>query len=94
MFTEQTRLRMAEDVSHQSLGPDQETVILSLGSGYLYTCNETTAEFLSAVDGRRTLGEVVDCLLQKYDVARERLAADVLAMAEKLVEEGLLVVAE
>lgn len=89
-----TRLAVSDDVAHQSLGEGEETVVLSLRSGYLYTCNETTQRFLTALDGRRTLGEVVDLLAEEYDVARATLAADLAAMAERLLAEGLVVVVE
>ena len=89
-LTVQSRLKLAEDVTHQSLGPGQDTVILSLASGYLYTCNRTTAEFLLAVDGRRTLAEVIACLEERFDVAPEKLGRDMLALAEKLLAEQLV----
>ena len=44
-ITGQTILRLADDVTFQSLGDGQETVILSLETGTLYTCNETTETF-------------------------------------------------
>lgn len=93
-ITDQTRLALAADVTFQGLGPRQETVILSLASGYLFTCSETTAALLRAVDGRRTVAELVDLLLREYDVLREKLRADVLSMAAQLVEKKLLVVAD
>jgi len=94
MLDEKVRLALSEDVAHQSLGEGQETVILSLKSGYLYTCNETTADFLRALDGRRTLGEAVDLLESEYDVPRERLAVDLAALAEELLAEKLIAVVE
>jgi pyrroloquinoline quinone biosynthesis protein D len=91
---ETTRLAVSDDVAHQSLGEGEETVVLSLRSGYLYTCNETTQRFLTALDGQRTLGEVVDVLAQEYEVDRATLTADLAAMAERLLAEGLVVVEE
>ena len=91
MMDESVRLALSDDVAHQSLGDDQDTVVLSLKSGYLYTCNETTERFLKALDGRRTLGEVVALLEAEYDVARETLAADLSALAEELLAEKLIV---
>ncbi|HUT37591.1 MAG TPA: PqqD family protein [Planctomycetota bacterium] len=92
MIPESARLALSEDVAHQSLGEGQDTVVLSLKSGYLYTCNETTQRFLEALDGRRTLGEVVDLLEGEFDVARATLAADLAALAEELLAEKLIVV--
>jgi hypothetical protein len=94
MVTESTSLKLGDDVTFQGLGDGQDTVILSLASGYLYTCNDTTAAFLSAVDGKRTVAQIVDQLLEQYEVDRQKLEADLLGIADKLVEEKLLAVAE
>ncbi|MDK1032189.1 MAG: PqqD family protein [Planctomycetia bacterium] len=93
MLTEQTRLSLADDVAYQSMGTGQETALLSLNSGYLFTCNETSAAFVSALDGKRTLGEVVDILFQRFDVSREKLCGDLKALAERLIHEELVTVA-
>lgn len=85
------RLKLADDVTYQSLGPGSDTVVFSLNSGYLYTCNETTAAFLQALDGRRTLGEVIEALWEEYEVSREELTTDMTALASKLLQEKLLV---
>jgi hypothetical protein len=94
MITDQTRLRMASDVTHQSLGVDQDTVVLSLSSGYLYTCNATAAAFLTRLDGQKTFAQVTDLLEQEFDVPRSKLRADLLALAENLLREKLVLVAE
>ena len=59
MWDDQSRYQVAKDVTYQSMGQGQEVVLLSLSSGYLYTCNDTTASFLQHLDGRRTLAEVL-----------------------------------
>lgn len=58
--SQNSRLKLATDVTFQSLGPGEETVVLSLNSGYLYTCNDTAAAFLRSLDGRRRLATVID----------------------------------
>ena len=88
--TEQTRFRLGDDVTFQSMGPGEDTVLLSLSSGYLYTCNETTEAFLGAIDGRRTMGEIVDELADQYEVPREQLHADLAALADELLREKLI----
>ncbi len=90
-LSQNARLKLANDVSFQSLGPGEETVVLSLNSGYLYTCNETTAAFLQRLDGRRPLAAVIDLLFDEFQVSREALGADMTELAAKLLEEKLLV---
>ena len=91
--SDNSRLGMVDGVTSETLGPGQDTVVLSLQSGYLYTCNETTAAFLKALDGRRTLAEVVDLLFERFEVPRETLHRDLTALAEKLLGEELILAA-
>jgi pyrroloquinoline quinone biosynthesis protein D len=84
-------LRLAEDVTYQSLGEGEDTVILSLGSGELYTCNETTTAFLAEVDGSRTLAQIIAVLAEQYEAPEEQLRADFSALADELADEGIIV---
>ncbi|NQU75602.1 MAG: PqqD family protein [Planctomycetes bacterium] len=94
MLAEQKRLRLAEDMTFQPLGADGQAVVVSLASGQLYTCNETTRAFLQAIDGKRSFGEIVDMLADEYAVARGKLMADLATIAARLIEEKLIAVAE
>ncbi len=83
--------RLAEDVTYQSMGDGEDTVILSLSTGALFTCNITTTAMLEAMDAARPFGEIVDKLAGQFDVARDRLAADLSGMLERLIAGGLVV---
>jgi len=89
-----TRLARSDDVTFQSMGDGEQTVVLSLATGVLFTCNDTTTRLLQAVDGQRTFGEIVDLLLAEFDVDQTTLRADLAAMAKRLVDEGLLSTAQ
>jgi pyrroloquinoline quinone biosynthesis protein D len=90
-LSQNARLNLANDVTFQSLGPGEETVVLSLNSGYLFTCNETTDAFLRKLDGRRPLAAVIDLLFDEFQVPREVLSMDMTELAAKLLEEKLIV---
>ena len=90
-LSQNARLKLANDVTFQSLGPGEETVVLSLNSGYLFTCNETTDAFLRKLDGRRPLAAVIDLLFDEFQVPREVLSMDMTELAAKLLEEKLIV---
>ncbi|NLF32005.1 MAG: PqqD family protein [Planctomycetes bacterium] len=83
--------RLADDVTWQSMGEGDDTVILSLTTGALFTCNATTAALLGALDAARPFGAVVDAVAERFDVARDRLAADLAEMVERMVQRGLVV---
>lgn len=84
------RLKIADDVTFQSLGTGVETVVLSLDSGVLYSCNDTTAAFLSAIDGQLSLKQIIDNLLDTFDVSEEKLILDINSIANKLLAEKLI----
>jgi len=91
MVDETTLLRRADDVTYQSFGPDEDTIILCLRTGQLHTCNETTKAFLDTLDKPCTFGESLDRLYDQYTVSREKLRADLARLTEQLIQEGILV---
>jgi pyrroloquinoline quinone biosynthesis protein D len=88
-----TRLCLSEDVAFQSLGDGRETVVVSLKTGFLYSCNDTTRAFLEAVDGEKTLAEIGRELLVVFAVTEDRLLADLRLLADRMLAEGLVTVA-
>jgi pyrroloquinoline quinone biosynthesis protein D len=88
-----TRLCLGEDVAFQSLGDGHETVVVSLKTGFLYSCNDTTRAFLEAVDGNKTLAEISRELVAVFAVAEDRLLNDLRLLADRMLAEGLISVA-
>ena len=89
-LTDQSRLRLSEDVTFQSMGGDEQTVILSLSSGFLYTCNGITCSFLQVIDAERTFGEILDELTDEYEVSRDLLRKDLTSITEMMLSEKLI----
>jgi len=90
MWTDESRFKVCDGVTYQSMGPDAETVLLSLDSGYLFTCNDTAAAFLDALDGRRTFAQIVDLLVGEYQVEPEEFRRDLSELAGHLLQEDLI----
>jgi pyrroloquinoline quinone biosynthesis protein D len=82
---------LSPKVSFQALGQGEGAVVLTLESGQLYTCNDTTTAFLSALDGKRTFDTVTGVLEDEFEVDREELRADLTALATHLLDEGVIV---
>lgn len=89
---EKALLRRADDITYQSLGPGEDTVILCLRTGQLHTCNETTRVVLDALDKPRAFKEVFDHLYSQYEVSPEKLKADMVRLMEEMIREGIIVV--
>lgn len=75
--------------SFQSVGDG--AVVLLADSGQLYSCNDTSEAFLRHVDGKRSLGDIVDLLAEEYEVERKMLEVDLAELAENLKQEGVIV---
>ncbi|MCL4766615.1 MAG: PqqD family peptide modification chaperone [Hyphomicrobiaceae bacterium] len=90
MIQDSSVLTLSDGVSFQPLGIGEGAVVLIVESGQLFTCNDTTSAFLAAVDGRRIFAEVVDGLLDTFEVSADELRSDLAALAADLQQEGIV----
>jgi len=81
--------RLADDVTFERV-PDG-AVVLVFGDGQLYSCNDTSAAFLAAVDGAKTLGEVAAVLADEFEAPLEVLVSDLGELAGQMQAEGIIV---
>lgn len=79
------------NTSFQPLGDGEGGVLLDTVSGQLFTCNDTTAAFLSTVDGERSFGQILVELGNVFDVDADLLRDDMSDLAKQLESEGLIV---
>ena len=56
----------------------------------LYTLNETGQAIWRRLDGRRTLGDVLEDLASEYEADRDQLESDVMGFAAAMVGRGIL----
>jgi pyrroloquinoline quinone biosynthesis protein D len=89
-ITLQTALKLSPDVTFRSLGEGQGAVVVEIKTGQLYSCNDTTTAFLEAIDGTRTLEDIVDQLHAVFEVDRTVLEADLNSIAIELLDNGLI----
>jgi hypothetical protein len=67
-----------------------ESVLLNLKSGRYFGLDEVGTRMWAAVTAAESLEAACDVLLGEYDVDADRLHADLRALVEKLVENGLV----
>ena len=67
-----------------------ETVILDLASGNYFGLDPVGARMWQLMEAGTSLAAVCDALVAEYDVSREALQRDVLALAGDLVEKKLV----
>lgn len=70
---------------------DAELVILDLTGGQYYGLNEVGAEIWERLGRALSVGEIVDELGARFDVARDVLEGDVRSLISELVALGLIV---
>jgi pyrroloquinoline quinone biosynthesis protein D len=65
------------------------SVMLLVPEGALML-NRPAAAALELVDGRRTLSDIIDAVVEQFDVTPERARADLRNLFERLAEKGFL----
>jgi len=81
--------RLADGVTFESV--TDGAVILVFDNGQLYSCNETSAAFLKALDGTRTLQDVAEQMAAEFDTSAANIAGDLRDLAEEMQAEGIIV---
>ena len=91
MISDARVLSVAKGTSLQNLGVSEGAVVLTIETGQLYTCNDTTAALLGVVDGKRTFAQIIDELGRTFDVSPDELRADMDELATQLIADGIIV---
>jgi Coenzyme PQQ synthesis protein D (PqqD) len=73
---------------------DGEAILINLGNGIYYSMDKVGGLIWEMVEQRHTLKEVVDAVVERYQVAREQAEADVLRLSEELLQENLVTMVE
>jgi len=76
------------DVKHREL--ESESVLLNLDNGNYYTLNETGTFFWSLIDGKSSVKQLIDKVLEKFDVDKEGALKDISDLVSSLKKEGLV----
>ena len=67
-----------------------ETAILDLKAGMYYGLDDVGTRVWDLVQEPSNVGDIRDRLLEEYDVAPERCERDLLALLQRLADEGLI----
>jgi hypothetical protein len=83
------RVTVPDDVLISRL--QEESVILNLDSERYYGLDDVGTRFLSVLTTSDSIETAYDRLRHEYDVDPQVLRADLLALIEKLIDQGLLI---
>jgi hypothetical protein len=86
---------MQEDILLRSSGIvwsdlDGDTVLLDAEAGTYYTLNEVAASVWDKIDGKRAIGEILELMLEEYDVDQLTLEKDLEGLVADLEDKGLV----
>jgi len=87
-LTTSTVLRRVDDVRFRAVG--DETVVIRQEAAEALVLNEVAGRLLDLIDGKRTIADLVDRLLEEYEVAPGDVVGDVKEYLEELVETGIV----
>lgn len=87
-ITANTVFEFEKIASMRSVGDG--AVILLANSGQLFTCNETTETILRDMNEPRAISDMVAKLCEEFEISSSEAEADVIEIAENLLEEGIL----
>jgi hypothetical protein len=69
---------------------DGEAVVVTPADGKMHTLNEVGTWIWERADGARSGADLVESLVEDFDIDEETARADVVAFLEALVEKGVL----
>lgn len=78
----------AEGQVYSEIG--EEVAILDLKAGTYYGLDAVGARVWELVQGPKSVGEIRDVLLEEYEVEPARCERDLLALLQRLAQEGLI----
>ena len=69
---------------------DNQIVILQYETGVYFTLNQVGMRIWQLLEQGKTLQEILNDLLQEYDVSKEQLRQDLLSVVKQFKEKGLI----
>ena len=81
-----------DDVLFTSMGED--AVLLHVNRGDYYSLNKVGARLWILADGSKSIADLAGLITEEFEISQEEAEKDILELADQLVNEGLVKVAE
>lgn len=82
--------RIVRTESHVDTRLDDEVVVMSVGTGLIFSFPQTAGEIWDYLARQRTYGDLIDHLTQEFDVPRATCEADVTRFLRTLIEQDMI----
>lgn len=70
---------------------EQEAILVDVGKGEVIHLNEVAAEIWDVIDGKKTMGDIVQHICKTFSVDEETAEKDTLQFTKELLEKKLIV---
>lgn len=67
-----------------------EAVLIHQEKAEALVLNDTAISFIEGCDGERTVEEIIDSMVEEFEVSADELAADLAPFIEQLADEGII----
>lgn len=88
MIEEDSVVTTAEGLATADLG--EEAVIFDAEAGVYYGLNRVGASILKLIEQPKSVRDVIEALLQEYEVSADQLRRDIPALLEEMQKQGLV----
>ena len=88
MLTLETRLSKNTKIPWRLI--EGEAILIDSEGGELIRMNEVGAEIWKLIDGRRTLGDLIEHLMASFEVSERRARKDVQRFVQRLLRQELV----
>ncbi|HAZ10970.1 MAG: hypothetical protein A2047_00315 [Omnitrophica bacterium GWA2_41_15] len=89
MINPKQRLRVKPSIIYTELD-NKEAVLLNFETKYFYRLNEAGVRIWQLLDGKKTIGEITDAIVDEYDVDKDKAFASVNRQIKKLIKEKMV----
>jgi len=73
---------------------DGEAIIINFSNGIYYSIDKVGGYIWELIEGNCCPFEIVEAILERYDVSAEQVKSDIEKLIDELVQEGLVTVSE
>ncbi len=87
-MTPETVLTRSESASYEIVA--DEAILIDINTGTYFSLNSVGTEFWQRIDGERSIGSIAVELAEKYSVESQMVTNDLIELATKMMEEGLV----
>ena len=69
---------------------ENEAILVDVGQGNVMQLNEVGAFIWSQIDGKKTMGQVIDCVYDSFEIDKAQAQQDTLEFLKELLKKQII----